>query len=324
VRGSVQRGPGLEGENESFTFRDTLQLDARVVKCRRNDATTRDRIMALLLLAVLAGCGGGGDDNSGVAPATAPAPVAVPVDGVGVFLGTYGYRFAPENAGYAGGGYLISDGSGMALFGARSSLSGMVLDYRFSRSANSTSGDLFMRRYQFAVRCSGTGTGTLADNVFFNLDNWVLTNDGTGQECRGGYSGNYQAARSEYPATSLANLAGNYSSSASPYGASGDVGFESVGGGFSAGGTRFTVEIGSDGTFTLDSYCLGPGTITLVDVGKGIARISGLVPNTSANCGVSQSSNPLDGLVAFDGSSLLVIVVQPGTSFFYYGALQKQ
>jgi hypothetical protein len=219
------------------------------------------------------------------------------------------FRFAPENVGHVGGGRIISDGTGLALGGWRTNSEGMVLDYRFSRSGTSTAGSLHLRRYLSSHWCSGTDTGTITDNGSFALANFILTNNVTGQECRGGASGNYSASMSEYPATSIADFVGTFSSTNGPGNDSG---------GFDVGGNRFTVRVDSNGGFLLNGFC--QGTISLVEVGKGIARISNVTP---ANCG-DASGAAIEGLAAFDGSNLLIFLVQPGNYRFWYGTLQKQ
>jgi hypothetical protein len=254
-------------------------------------------VAALLLLA---GCSGGAADNTddGQAPA--------PVDGVGVFSGSMSYRFAPENSGFSGGGTLISDGS-TALGGWRSSSQGLVIEYKFTRSGDATSGALVLRRAWSAQRCTGNGTGALVNNTSYTIDAFVLSNVATGNECRGGASGTYDAAKSEYPARSISDLAGSYASTNSVAG----------GGGFDVGGSRFTLTIGAVGTIQLNGQC--SGTIALVSARKGVARVTGI----GASCG-DASGAPIEGLVAFDGADLLVYLVQPDNYRHWSGTLQRQ
>lgn len=262
------------------------------------------RIVLGFVVALLSACGGGasGSGSGGIEP---PAPV----DAVGVFLDSMGYRFTPENVGYSGSGPIISDGSGRALGAMRWDTGGAVYDYSFSRSGGSTSGTLYLRRYLSTDRCSGNATGAVTDNSNFTIDNFVLTNVNTAQECRGGVNpGQYEASTSEWPGT-LAEMAGNYSSTAGP---------ANNGGAFDSDGNRFTVVINPDGGIQIGtaSGCLSVGTIALIESGKGVARISRLT-----SCGSDQT--PLDGLAAFDGATLLIIVAQPNTQLFYYGFLTK-
>jgi hypothetical protein len=276
--------------------------------------TSYRRLIFVVLVAVCASACGGGDEGGDVADDKPIAePVPVPVDGVGVFRGTLAYRYAPDS-GFAGGGFVISDGAGMAIGGYTTATSGTIIDYRFVRTGDSSSGSLYMRRNQSTTWCAGSSAATHTDNVALNLSNWILSNAATGLECRGGFSGDYQPAMSEFPARSIADLAGEYSSADAPGSGSG------IGGGFDVNGGRFTVRIGADGSFRLtnSASCISNGVITLVDVGKGIARVSGMLPACAS------SATALDGLVAFDGGSLFVALVQPGTHFFYFGTLQEQ
>ncbi len=262
------------------------------------------RLAALLCLAALASCGG---DGGGGEPSDPPVPPA-PVDGVGVFTGSMGYRYAPEMTGYSGGGPIIADGS-LALGGWRSTDSGLVLDYRYTRSGNGTSGSLVLRGYLRSQRCSGPKSGTVADNAEFDIGAYILTNESTGQECRGGASGTYSAAWSEYPAASIAEFTGSYASTEGP------SGFD---GGFDVGGNRFMLTISDAGSILLNGQCTG--TVALVEPGKGIARVSGIAPTSCGNA----AGAAIDGLMAFNGAELLVFLVQPGTYYFWSGTLQKQ
>lgn len=264
------------------------------------------RYAVIVVTTALLACSGedGGNTNQGANPPPAP------VDGVGVFNnGSMSYRFAPENTGYVGGGRIISDGSGLALGGWRSNSQGMVLEYRFSRGGTSTSGNLYLRRYLSSQRCSGTDTGTLTDNDSFTLANFILTNDGTGQECRGGANGNYSPSLSEFPATSISDFAGTFSSTTGP---------ANDAGGFDVGGNRFFVRIEASGSFLLNGQC--SGAISLIETGKGIARISNVAPTSCGNT----SGAAIEGLAAFDGSNLIIFLVQPGTYHFWHGTLQRE
>lgn len=263
------------------------------------------RLLAPLAL-VLSACGGGGG-GSDTNPSSEPAPI----DAVGLFQAQGGYRFEPENVGFATAGPAISDGARIlyaSRFTYNGNTEGAVVDYVYSRSGDQTSGTLTLRRQGAVMSCSGTDTGTITDNDSIVVENFVFPYDGN-HACRGAMNASsYKVDESEGDVT-VAGIAGTYSSAAQP-----------PGGAFDANGAGFTVQINGDGTITLTrttDNCAAEGSIALVEDRKTVFRVSGV----SAAC--ASSPGTISGLAVIDGAALLIILTQADSAFWHYGSLVK-